>query len=109
MLINFRDLDPSIQMIGQGVMNNERSPSMDPQKHVSDFLKGIGEHLLHVLRTSKGKSFLRGKTFEFVITVPAIWTELATQRTIEACRLAGEPFADAKIHVVSEPEAAASE
>lgn len=67
----------------------------------------MGEHLMYTLRTKLGEAIVKNTPFEFILTVPAIWSDLASQRTLEACKKAGGPFKNAPIHLISEPEAAA--
>lgn len=57
---------------------------------------------MFVLGEKLGASVLRTTPIEFVLTVPAIWTEFAKQKTLDACEKAG--FTTEKpITLVSEP------
>lgn len=96
-----------------------------------DYLSAIGEHLRYTLREKLGEGVMRNTPLEFVVTVPAIWSDLAKQKTIQACQNAAGltsvvgagvasgfasgfasgsgtvPAVAPKITLVSEPEAAA--
>lgn len=84
---------------------------------VSDYLSAIIEHLRYILREKLGEGIVRSVPLEFVVTVPAIWSDLAKEKTRQACLLAttlngassGSSVrrADPRITLVSEPEAAA--
>ncbi|KOS22602.1 Heat shock 70 kDa protein 12A [Escovopsis weberi] len=66
------------------------------------------DHFLYILRRKLGKTIVKATPLEFVVTVPAIWTESANQRTKRACERALERAQIAgPVHLVSEPEAAA--
>ncbi|KAI0125116.1 hypothetical protein BJ170DRAFT_488835 [Xylariales sp. AK1849] len=101
------DLDPSLSPPANGAFNNGRNSLKTPQKLVADYLSKLGEHLLHTLRQKLGDTFVKSIPFEFILTVPAIWSDLASQKTLEACQQAAGPFKGAPITLISEPEAAA--
>ncbi|KAH8677908.1 hypothetical protein BX600DRAFT_139920 [Xylariales sp. PMI_506] len=98
------DLDDTLKP-ANGIL--PRGNNKNPQKLVADYLSKLGEHLQYTLRQKLGRSLVDSIPFEFILTVPAIWTELASQRTLEACQQAGGIFKDALITLISEPEAAA--
>lgn len=51
---------------------------------------------------------MRSTPLEFVVTVPAIWSDLAKDKTKQACqRASGISHTNVPIHLISEPEAAA--
>ena len=50
-------------------------------KLVTDYLSAIGSHLRYILREKLGETVLRSMPLEFVLTVPAIWSDLAKQKT----------------------------
>ncbi|KAK6066752.1 Chaperone protein DnaK [Seiridium cupressi] len=101
------DLDPSLKPPSNTTLQNAQNGCSDPKKPVANYLAKIGEHLMYTLRIKIGEAFLNNTPIEFLLTVPAIWSDLASQRTLEACKQAGGPFRDAPIHLISEPEAAA--
>jgi len=101
------DLDPSLQQMGEskhrGVHNAE--------KIVEDYLSALGDHLIYTLREKLGEGVLNSTPLEFVVTVPAIWSDLAKVKTTKACQRATAKLPiknrSPPIHLVSEPEAAA--
>jgi hypothetical protein len=74
---------------------------------VTDYISALGEHLMHTLRQKLGDPVVKNAEMEFVVTVPAIWSDLAKERTRRACQLARHLPSSRPIHMVSEPEAAA--
>ncbi|RYP42660.1 hypothetical protein DL767_000029 [Monosporascus sp. MG133] len=72
---------------------------------IQDYLSGLLEHLFTTMGGEVGP--IDGTSVEFILTVPAIWTEKATQRTIKALERAQKFPRGAPVSVVSEPEAAA--
>lgn len=81
---------------------------------VADYLAGLKAHTLEALRRRFGESFLlAGVPVDWVLTVPAVWSDGAKHATLMAAQRAGigstrgdgEPGPDIK--VISEPEAAA--
>lgn len=72
---------------------------------VTDYLRCLHDHILRLLESKIGRSF-DGMSMEFVITVPAMWSDRAKMTTLSCAENAG--FGDAsKIRIISEPEAAA--
>lgn len=100
------DLDPSLQP-STSAQNNRPEGNRDAQKLVANYLSALGEHLLYTLRQKLGESFVRNVPLEFILTVPAIWSDLAKSKTLDACQRAGGPFQNRPITLISEPEAAA--
>jgi hypothetical protein len=106
-------LDPSLKNIGQAVANDGARGGRDAEKLVADYLNALTEHLLYTLREKLGESVVKNTPLEFVVTVPAIWSDLAKDKTKKACQQAVQtlPLAagssKTNIHLVSEPEAAA--
>lgn len=81
-------------------------PSMQPVDFAVDYLKAIREYVLEVALTRHlGQDFLRKQPIQYVITVPAIWSDKAKDLTRKAATGAGIP--DNDLFLVSEPEAAA--
>lgn len=99
-----RDLDPSLQPSSSSQRNPNRQ---DAQKLVAEYLSKLGDHLLYTLRQKLGEAFVRSVPMEFILTVPAIWSDLAKSKTLTACQRAGDPFQGRQITLISEPEAAA--
>lgn len=102
--MRYRDLDSSLQPLGSSQNNTKRH---DAQQLLADYLSGLGDHLLYTLNQKLGEPFVRNVPMEFILTVPAIWSDLAKSKTLAACQRAGGPFQGRKITLVSEPEAAA--
>lgn len=106
-------MDPSLKNIGQAVANDGARGGRDAEKLVADYLNALTEHLLYTLREKLGESVVKSTPLEFVVTVPAIWSDLAKDKTKKACQQAVQnlPLAAGSskthIHLVSEPEAAA--
>ncbi|GAW13738.1 hypothetical protein ANO14919_031270 [Xylariales sp. No.14919] len=80
---------------------------------VSEYLKILWDYSLEQIRNAKGESLIDNMPFHVVLSVPAIWTDYARGRMLEAATLAGIS-ADRGQHVgrttfsfISEPEAAA--
>ncbi len=75
---------------------------------VTDYMSALGDHLMYTLREKLSESVVKNTSLEFVVTVPAIWSDLAKDKTRQACqRAAGLSATKAPIHMISEPEAAA--
>lgn len=43
---------------------------------VTDDMSALGEHLTHTLQEKLGDSMVKSTRMEFVVTVPAIWSDL---------------------------------
>lgn len=69
---------------------------------VADYLKCIWDHTLATLRRKHEEVSLY--TMKVVLTVPAVWSPAAKDKTLQAARKAGLPV---DIMLVTEPEAAA--
>ncbi|PTB75898.1 hypothetical protein M440DRAFT_1334688 [Trichoderma longibrachiatum ATCC 18648] len=82
------DLDPSLKNIGQAVANDGARGGRDADKLVADYLGALCEHLLYTLREKLGESVVKSTPLEFVVTVPAIWSDLAKDKTKRACQKA---------------------
>ncbi|EEA19947.1 conserved hypothetical protein [Talaromyces marneffei ATCC 18224] len=72
----------------------------------TDYLAEVYNHVLYTLEQKIGAVILRTIPVEFCLTVPAIWSEAAKEKTLKACQKAGLKSAS-EILLVSEPEAAA--
>lgn len=102
------DLDPSLASAGDAVTREAARGGRDVDKLVTDYLSALGEHLLYTLKEKLGEGVVRSTPLEFVVTVPAIWSDLAKDKTKQACqRASGISHAHVPIHLISEPEAAA--
>ncbi|TVY82722.1 Heat shock 70 kDa protein 12A [Lachnellula suecica] len=78
-----------------------------PEELTTDFLTALSRHFRYFLEQKLGATILRTVPLEFCLTVPAIWSEVAKEKTLKACKDAGLSPSQGKISLVSEPEAAA--
>lgn len=82
---------------------------------VTDFLTAVHIHTMEQIGLELPLRALQGATVEYVVTVPAVWNEVAMRRTEEAARRAGLAegtrvpggLISAGLKVMPEPEAAA--
>ena len=72
---------------------------------VVDYLKGLRGHIFSNFKRQIGSSFDE-KNAEFIITVPAIWSDCEKMKTLSCAEKAGLG-GSSQIRVISEPEAAA--
>jgi molecular chaperone DnaK (HSP70) len=80
--------------------------SKEPVDVTADYLTCIHNFVEeHFLPSTYGAEFLRNQRRIYLITVPAIWSDLAKDLTRKAAARAGIP--DEKLFLVTEPEAAA--
>ena len=73
---------------------------------MTDYLTALRKHAEQVLRYKVPESALRGTPIQYIITVPAVWSDLAQEKTRKCAEKAGMGDA-AGLQIVSEPEAAA--
>jgi molecular chaperone DnaK (HSP70) len=57
---------------------------------------------MYTLEQKVGAGVLRTIPLEFCLTVPAIWSEVAKEKTLKACQKAGVK-SESEISLVSEP------
>lgn len=102
------DLDPSLRNMGNEVAGAAARGGRNVDTLVTDYMSALGEHLMYTLREKLGDGVVRSTPLEFIVTVPAIWSDLAKDKTKRACqRATGLSATKAPIHLISEPEAAA--
>ncbi|CAZ85793.1 unnamed protein product [Tuber melanosporum] len=78
----------------------------NPVDVVADYLSELYKHTINHLEKTLGKSTVEVSPLDFVLTVPAVWSDAAKNLTLQAAELAG--FRRKKsIRLISEPEAAA--
>jgi len=70
---------------------------------VADFLAKIHNHTIETLCKRYTEAFVKTTQVEFILTVPAVWSDIAKNATMEAAKRAGM----SNLKVISEPEAAA--
>ena len=73
---------------------------------MTDYLTALRKHAEQVLRYKLPESALSSIPIEFVITTPAVWSDLAQEKTRKCAEKAGMGTGSA-LHIISEPEAAA--
>jgi molecular chaperone DnaK (HSP70) len=73
---------------------------------VTDYLKKIYEHTMETMVRRYGESFMKTTKVDFVLTVPAIWSDAAKNATLQAAERAGMGSRH-ELKLISEPEAAA--
>lgn len=73
---------------------------------VTDYLTKIYEHTIETLARRYGEGFVRTTKVEFVLTVPAVWSDGAKNTTLQAAERAGMGSRH-EVKLISEPEAAA--
>jgi molecular chaperone DnaK (HSP70) len=76
--------------------------SKTPEELTTDYLTALCKHLMYTLEQKVGSQILRTIPLEFCLTVPAIWSEVAKERTLRACQKAGLR-SKSEILLVSEP------
>ena len=76
------------------------------EKLVQDYLIALRKHAEQILRYKLPQSALHSTPIEYVITVPAVWSDSAQAKTRVCAEKAGMGLGSA-LHVISEPEAAA--
>lgn len=77
-----------------------------PTKLATDYLTALRDHAEYMLQTFLTEMALKRTPREYVISVPAVWTDMARHLTTTCAVNAGMGPAG-KLHIVSEPEAAA--
>ncbi|KAL1801372.1 hypothetical protein ACET3X_001714 [Alternaria dauci] len=108
-------LDPTqkgeLTKIVREVSTSSEHPNKQPVEIIADFLAQVKIHLIKNLDQKYGKVLWRSLEVTLVVTVPAVWTEVAKARTLEAVDKAGfntPEFPQLKnILTTTEPEAAA--
>ncbi|KAL8967325.1 MAG: hypothetical protein Q9183_002971 [Haloplaca sp. 2 TL-2023] len=77
-----------------------------PERLVEDYLTALRNHFEAVLQMHVPSSVISSTPIEYVITVPAIWSDAAKAKTRQCAEKAGMGEGD-QLQLVSEPEAAA--
>ena len=73
---------------------------------VSDYLREIHKHTMETLTRRYGETFMSMTKVQFVLTVPAVWSDAAKDATLKAAEKAGMGN-KGDLKLISEPEAAA--
>jgi hypothetical protein len=87
-------------------------PHREPVEVVADFLAQVKAHLIKNLDNKFGQELWRTLSITLVVTVPAVWSDVAKHRTLQAIDKAGFnstqfPQLKTPLLVTTEPEAAA--
>lgn len=75
------------------------------EKMVVDYMTSLRQRALEFLKSAFGSALVNSTPIEYIITVPAIWTDKAQFKTRLCAQKAGMGDKDT-IQIVSEPEAA---
>ena len=86
--LSHRNMAAELQMNGRTI-----------QAAVADFLKKVLEYTLKDLTQRWGEAFMRTTKREYVLTVPAMWSDQAKNSTLQAAKQAGMT---GKIRMISE-------
>lgn len=81
---------------------------MQPVTVVADFLRSVREITIASMERTYEVQWVRRSKVEYILTVPAIWTDTAKSHVIKAAEDAGFGAHRVDFHLVSEPESAAS-
>lgn len=73
---------------------------------IADYLRSLKEHTLETLERNFGKEFLEVTPVDWILTVPAVWSDAAKASTMQAAIAAGLGHKHT-IQLISEPDAAA--
>ena len=73
---------------------------------VTDYLSQIHRHTMETLTKRYGETFMSMTKVQFVLTVPAVWSDSAKDATLKAAEKAGMGK-KGDLKLISEPEAAA--
>lgn len=80
-------------------------PSGDPimaQQLAADYLGALKDYMVEILEIQLGESHAKETPLQFILTVPAIWSDAAKEKTLQAAETAGLGQ-DAPILMISEP------
>ncbi|EON64758.1 hypothetical protein W97_03991 [Coniosporium apollinis CBS 100218] len=73
---------------------------------VTDYLQLIYKHTMDTLKVRYGQSFMATTETDWILTVPAVWSDAAKNATLQAAERAGMGDMHS-LRLISEPEAAA--
>ncbi|RPB14079.1 actin-like ATPase domain-containing protein [Morchella conica CCBAS932] len=105
-------LEPTKYISNNRTINSTRSLIFDqntkePVDVVADYLTCLRKHAIHCIQNTYGKAFVDATPIDYILTVPAIWSDNAKELTLQAAETAG--FGDrTTLQLVSEPDAAAA-
>lgn len=81
-----------------------KSMNKIPEEVVADYLGILWEYTLEDIRKDRGEGWRKDYALKVVVTVPAMWSHAAKEKTKKAAIMAGMPD---NITMITEPEAAA--
>ncbi|KAF8242419.1 actin-like ATPase domain-containing protein [Wilcoxina mikolae CBS 423.85] len=81
---------------------------LTPVTVITDFLEGVKNTTLARIKGTYPADLVRDTKVEYVLTVPAIWSDSAKDLMVEAAQAAGLGTHRVDFDLISEPEAAAS-
>ncbi|KAI5843800.1 hypothetical protein DFP73DRAFT_550321 [Morchella snyderi] len=105
-------LEPTQYILNGGTINSTRGLILgqnkkEPVDVVADYLTCLRKHVLHCIQKTYGKAFIDATPIDYILTVPAIWSDNAKGLTLQAAETAG--FGErTTLQLVSEPDAAAA-
>ncbi|KAL7267654.1 hypothetical protein RUND412_009750 [Rhizina undulata] len=82
--------------------------NLPPVEVVTDYLRSLREHTMSVIERRFHSEFIRRTKTEYVLTVPAVWSDSAKALTVQAARNAGFGEHGVNFNLIGEPEAAAA-
>jgi len=72
------------------------------QQLTADYLGALKRHLVDILQIQLGELQAKETPLQFILTVPAVWSDAAKERTLQAAETAGLGQS-APILMISEP------
>ncbi|KAF2849834.1 hypothetical protein T440DRAFT_518705 [Plenodomus tracheiphilus IPT5] len=100
-----------VAKITREISTSSQNSSKQPDEVITDFLAQIKAHLIKNLDQKYGRALWSTMPITLVVTVPAVWSDLAKSRTLDAVDKAGFNTSEFRQSVTTvlttEPEAAA--
>ena len=100
--------EPSSMTPAQSTVFKLCQSNLTPVAVVTDFLAAVRETALASIEGTYGSEWTRAVRKEYVLTVPAMWTDAAKSHMVKAAHDAGFGVHRADFNLISEPEAAAA-
>jgi molecular chaperone DnaK (HSP70) len=101
-----RFLEPALALDATEAFGDISAPSNIDQV-ITDYLTGLFGHVMKTIESQLGSGVVARVALHVVLTVPAIWSDLAKQRTNQAFHNIPNLPSSLTTSLVSEPEAAA--
>lgn len=80
---------------------------IEPVAVVTDFLTSVRELTIASIEQTYDTEWVRNSKIQYILTVPAIWSDSSKEKMIQAAKDAGFGIHRTDFYLVSEPEAAA--